>query len=304
MLGIIAADPDQLPYLLRSSSPYTIKTIATRMSELPDSLRHHFRYRLFLDDFAYRNETARSGIPSPHRRAGKKITLAWVAATEDDQGHRSVSGCREFHRGTPIQPEELPQGGRRAFASNWKSESTAKPKPPAPPSPRAAEPIGAGAFTGYFDLTTWDETTDLFGVAGQQTALGLSVQGVSKTQLQTKTRFWKKPRPNSKPPKLPPRTSAPKSSKASPPNTSPADMLTANIWSYFAALQGQGVLASTQAHMFDRPGMSYGLFHALATPSKLYGQFTTGVKFQGVMMDIGHLRHLPALGEKRRPASA
>ena len=44
--------------------------------------------------------------------------------------------------------------------------------------------------------------------------------------------------------------------------------------------------------MIDRPGMSYGLFHALATPSKLYGQFTTGVKFQGVMMDIGHLRHL------------
>ena len=38
--------------------------------------------------------------------------------------------------------------------------------------------------------------------------------------------------------------------------------------------------------------MSYGLFHALATPSKLYGQFTTGVKFQGVMMNIGHLRHL------------
>ncbi|KAB2839252.1 MAG: hypothetical protein F9K47_16315, partial [Burkholderiales bacterium] len=43
VLGIIAADPDQLPYL-SGSSPYTIKTIATRMSELPGSLRHHFRY--------------------------------------------------------------------------------------------------------------------------------------------------------------------------------------------------------------------------------------------------------------------
>ncbi|KAB2837343.1 MAG: hypothetical protein F9K47_20165, partial [Burkholderiales bacterium] len=36
VLGIIAADPDQLPYL-SGSSPYTIKTVATRMSELPAS---------------------------------------------------------------------------------------------------------------------------------------------------------------------------------------------------------------------------------------------------------------------------
>lgn len=41
----------------------------------------------------------------------------------------------------------------------------------------------------------------------------------------------------------------------------------------------------------DHPGMSYGLFHATMQPNKLYGIVTTSVKFPGVLMDIGHLRH-------------
>ena len=73
-----------------------------------------------------------------------------------------------------------------------------------------------------------------------------------------------------------------------------------NIWSYFADLQSHGRIASTQATqtsaqgisgMYDRPALSYGLFHAHAQPIKLLGQFATGVSFKGVMMDVGHLRH-------------
>ena len=43
--------------------------------------------------------------------------------------------------------------------------------------------------------------------------------------------------------------------------------------------------------MVDRPALSYGLFHAQVKPRKLYGIVTTGITFQGLNMDIGHLRH-------------
>ena len=44
--------------------------------------------------------------------------------------------------------------------------------------------------------------------------------------------------------------------------------------------------------MYDRPALSYGLFHAQVRPNKLYGIVTTGITFQGLNMDIGHLRHI------------
>ncbi|MCA2998958.1 MAG: hypothetical protein ING75_10190 [Rhodocyclaceae bacterium] len=44
--------------------------------------------------------------------------------------------------------------------------------------------------------------------------------------------------------------------------------------------------------MVDRPGISYGLFHAKVQPVKTFGIVTTAVKFPGVEMDVGHLRHL------------
>jgi hypothetical protein len=64
------------------------------------------------------------------------------------------------------------------------------------------------------------------------------------------------------------------------------------MWSYFASLQSHGAIASAQAQTIDRPALSYGLFHAQVKPNKLYGIVTTGISFQGLNMDIGHLRHI------------
>ena len=70
------------------------------------------------------------------------------------------------------------------------------------------------------------------------------------------------------------------------------DMLTATVWGYFASLQSQGLIAASQAQMVDAPALSYGLFHAQVKPNKLYGLVNRGVTFQGLNMDIGHLRHI------------
>ena len=152
VLGIIAADPDKLPYL-SGSSPYTIKTVATRMSDLPDSLRHHFRYRLFLDDFAYRSDSAVLEYQAPTAAlAGKKITLAWVAATEEDQQAIEALLPKPHPDGTPIQPEELPQGLPASIRLKLEIRVNGETKATGPALTAGSEPIGAGAFTNYFDL--------------------------------------------------------------------------------------------------------------------------------------------------------
>jgi hypothetical protein len=70
------------------------------------------------------------------------------------------------------------------------------------------------------------------------------------------------------------------------------DLLTATIWGYFVNLQNGGMVASSQARMFDRPALSYGLFHAQVQTKQLYGLITTGVTFEGLNMDVGHMRFI------------
>ena len=151
------------------------------------------------------------------------------------------------------------------------------------------EPVGQGGFTRY-GSQDWDETQDQL-IAGQQTALGLSIQGISQAQLTTlKTRMEATKQ------KLEQAQAAPESQRAAilqgiTGDHLTGDLLTATLWGYFAALQSHGSIASAQAQMYDRPALSYGLFHAQVRPNKLYGIVTTGITFQGLNMDIGHLRH-------------
>jgi len=70
------------------------------------------------------------------------------------------------------------------------------------------------------------------------------------------------------------------------------DLLTATIWGYFANNLFLARLAQTQAQMIDQPGLSYGLFHLAVKPNKLYGIVTTGVTFQGLNLDVGHMRYI------------
>jgi len=70
------------------------------------------------------------------------------------------------------------------------------------------------------------------------------------------------------------------------------DLLTATIWGYFANNLFLARLAQPQAQMIDQPGLSYGLFHLAVKPNKLYGIVTTGVTFQGLNLDVGHMRYL------------
>ena len=150
------------------------------------------------------------------------------------------------------------------------------------------EPVGAGAFTKY-GTNQWDETQDQL-IVGQQTAIGVSIQGISPKQLETlKTRMEQT------------KTTLERA-QASPQNQREAilsgitgehitgDMLTATIWAYFASLQSYGTIAGPQMQVVDLPALGYGLMHVQVQPRKLYGIVTTGVSFKGLNIDVGHVR--------------
>ena len=221
--------------------------------------------------------------------AGKKLTLAWVAASAADEA--AIAALIPTPApGQQLDPSQLPRGLSSSISLKPRILVDGEIKAEGPGMRAGSEPVGAGAFTKYGG-GDWDETTDPL-IAGQQTALGLSIQGISQAQLTTlKTRMEATKQ------KLEQAQAAPEAQRATllqglTGDHLTGDLLTATLWGYYAAIQSHGAIASSQAQMFDRPALSYGLFHAQVRPNKLYGIVTTGITFQGLNMDIGHLRSI------------
>ena len=148
----------------------------------------------------------------------------------------------------------------------------------------------SAGFTRY-STSHWNRTRKKL-IAGQQTALGLSIQGISQEQMQRL-----KERMESTKATLEKAQAAPENQRADILKNligeqMTGDLLTASMWGYFAAMQSHGTIAASQAKMIDLPALSYGLFHAQVRPNKLYGLIATGITMEGLNIDVGHLRHI------------
>ena len=135
---------------------------------------------------------------------------------------------------------------------------------------------GQGGFTQLYDPTQWDLTPDASYTAGQATAIGISAKQLDtlKTRLEnTKTQLQANNVQNLTGEQI------------------SGDLLTAVIWSWFAAAESHNRLSQNQAQMIENPGLSYGLFHAVANPIYSWG-VVRKVTFPGVNMDIGHVRNI------------
>jgi len=289
VLGQRTATIDPLPYLA-GTLPYTIKARGQQYSEVPDSRRARFKYEIYTDQrSAVWGDSPLLSWQAPTASiAGKKLTLAWVAATPADEA--AIKALIPTPApGQPLDPSQLPRGLPSSIHLKPELRVDGQTVATGPGMGAGSEPVGQGGFTRY-GSQEWDETQDPL-IAGQQTAIGLSIQGISQAQLQTlKTRMEATRQ------KLQQAQAAPESQRATilqglTGDHLTGDLLTATIWGYFASLQSHGAIASAQAQMFDRPALSYGLFHAQVRPNKLYGIVTTGISFQGLNMDVGHLRH-------------
>lgn len=284
VLGGSGIEADTLPYLA-ASLPYTVKARSAVFSDIPARYKARFRYRIYADV----RTLAAEGTPllnweSPTALlAGKTLSIRWAPATEADLnaivallasavGNGSGNGAppSRIPNSVQLKPELRVDGVLVATGAAVGA---------------GTELIGAGAFTAYGG-TAWDQTSELL-IAGQQSALGLSIQGVSHAQMQALESRMKANRAAV----LRGPSGAPLLSQAGA-DAFAADMLNATLWSYFLSVQRHGFIAASQAQMYDAPALSYGLLHMQAQPNKLYGKLTTGVTLGGVGIDIGHLRHV------------
>lgn len=296
VLGHHQATIDPLPYLA-GSLPYRVQATANRFDVIPDRLRHQFRYEIYDSESSLRmyGSPVLSFRAPTASLAGKKITLAWVAATTADQ--QAIESLLPASGAISSLPKGLPSSIRLKPQLMVDGELKAE----GPGFSAGAEPVGAGAFSQYSNLSAWDETTDQL-IAGQQSAIGLSIQGVSAAQLDALTsRMLATKRVMEQ------AQNSPESVRASilqdiTGDLLTGDMLTSSIWSYLLHVQNQGQLVSNQAKMIDLPAMSYGLVHSVAEPRKLYGLVTTGVTFKGLNLDVGHLRYIRWSKENQREA--
>ena len=279
-----------MPYLA-GTLPYAIKARSQQFNSIPAALQAKFRYQIYSDArSAAWGESPLMGFEAPTAAlAGKKLTLAWVAASAADEA--AIAALIPTPApGQQLDPSQLPRGLSSSISLKPRILVDGEIKAEGPGMRAGSEPVGAGAFTKYGG-GDWDETTDPL-IAGQQTALGLSIQGISQAQLNTlKTRMEATKQ------KLEQAQAAPEAQRVTllqglTGDHLTGDLLTATLWGYYAAIQSHAVIASSQAQMFDRPALSYGLFHAQVRPNKLYGIVTTGITFQGLNMDIGHLRSI------------
>ena len=188
VLGARQATIDPLPYLA-GTLPYSIKTRSQTHSDLPASSKAQFKYEIYADarSAAWGDSPLLSWKTPTAAIAGKKITLAWVAASTADEAAIAALIPKPAP-GQQLDPSQLPRG--LSSSINLKPQISVDGTVVATgPGMRAGtEPVGQGGFTRY-GSQDWDETQDQL-IAGQQTALGLSIQGISQAQLTTlKTRM-------------------------------------------------------------------------------------------------------------------
>ena len=183
VLGNQTALADNLPIL-----PGTLKTKIVvqgpRYSQLPDSLRHHFRYSLYSssEDRALDNPTLSVDISVP-RVSGKTLTLSFVPASDSDADALMNAMPSPHADGTPIQANEWPSTLPATIHVTAEVRLDGQTIASGGAFPLGTELAGLGGFTNY-DFSGWDLSTDDTLVAGQPTAIGISAEGIDPIALQ------------------------------------------------------------------------------------------------------------------------
>lgn len=271
--------PERMPVTLSGQLPYTVVTENPATSRIPASLQHQFSYSL-MDQWGDQilNYTAKVS-----QLAGKRITLSYVPADKATEDLIASYLPKPHADGSAIQPSELPSSLpgyliRMNPQINVDGQVAAKSSMALT---MGTDLQGQGGFTQYSNPSQWDLTPDASHVVGQATAIGISAGGISAKQLEVlKVRLEHAKN----------QLQANNASVLTGEQIS-GDLLTASIWSWFAAVDNQHRQSENQAGMVENPGLSYGLAHSLANPVYSWG-VVRQVKFPGVNLDIGHVRNL------------
>jgi len=271
--------PQTVHSVLAGVTPLAIAQLGQQASAVPTSLQHQFSYTLS-DNWG--NELLSYTAPTS-QLVGKRLTLSYAPADQATTDLIASYLPKPNADGSPIRPDQLPTS-LPGYLIRLKPTITLDGQVVAQSSTAVTmgtDLQGQGGFTQLHNPTQWDLTPDASHTAGQATAIGISAGGISGKQLDTlKTRLE-----NAKT-----QLQANNLQNLTGEQIS-GDLLTATIWSWFAEAESHNRLSQNQAGIVENPGLSYGLFHAVADPIYSWG-VVRQVKFPGVNMDIGHVRNI------------
>jgi hypothetical protein len=254
---------------------------------VPSALQHRFTYKLYASENDQANDNPLVAYTEKTSKlVGKRMTLSYVPATQADADTIASYLPKPHADGSPIQASELPSS-LPAYLIRLKAQINLDGQVVAQSTQTVqmgTDLHSTGGFTQLYDTSQWDLTSEESNVAGQATAIGISAGGVSIAQIaQLKDRLTTL------------------QSQLQSGNTATlaglsgeqisGDLLTATIWSWFAAAESHNRISQNQAGIIENPSLSYGLFHAIANPVSSWG-VVRKVTFPGVNMDIGHQRNI------------
>ncbi|MDA8453588.1 transglutaminase domain-containing protein [Acidovorax sp. GBBC 3334] len=271
--------PQTVHSVLGGVTPLALVQAGQQSATVPAGLQHRFTYQL---SDSGGNELLSYTAPTS-RLAGKRLTLSYVPADPATSNLIASFLPKPHADGSPIQPSELPTS-LPGYLIRLKPQISLDGQVVAQSASAVtmgSDLQGQGGFTQLYDPTQWDITPDQSHVAGQATAIGISAGGISARQLDSLKTKLENTRTQLQANNLQNLTGEQIS----------GDLLTAVIWSWFAAAESHNRLSQNQAGMVENPGLSYGLFHAVAQPVYSWG-VVRQVTFPGVNIDIGHIRNV------------
>lgn len=255
--------------VLAASLPYKLVATGNRYAALPDGLRHKFQYSLYANAYERSIENPLwTYQEATSNLASKQVTLSFVPASDADRQTIESYLPKPHEDGSPIQPEEFPRS-LPAYNIRVTAELRVEGNVVARGGTftLGTELVGEGGFTYLHNLGDWDLTQERH-VSGQNSALAVSLQGITGRQMQeVRARL---------------QVGA---------GDLTGDLLTATTLGYFAATESFGRVQQRPAGIVEHPGLSYGFFHAQVTPEYRYG-LVHRAQFPGLLMDIGHQRRI------------
>ncbi len=264
------------PRPLAAGLPYNHIVTTQQFSEVPNNLRHRFKYELSTEANEYLASPFISINEPTVKLAGKKLSLSFAPATQDD------ADIIESYLPEPdpvtgeINPEDIPDT-LPGYLINLKAEFAIGNQIV------ASEVAGTMGTELYETLGYWSprfgwDTSNNTPTAGEYQAIGLDLQGTSPeyaAKLQEDLESTKTKLESQETSQLATLTK----------QDLVGDMLEATIFSYFAMNNIQDDIAATQAGIVNYRAPSYGKFSTQLQTSYFYGT-PRNVSAVGLAMDV------------------
>ncbi|MFY0699690.1 MAG: transglutaminase domain-containing protein [Bermanella sp.] len=263
------------PRPLAAGLPYNHIVTTQQFSEVPNNLRHRFKYELSTEANEYLASPFISINEPTVKLAGKKLSLSFAPATEDDAAIIE-SYLPEPDENGEVNPEDIPDT-LPGYLINLKAEFAIGNQVV------ATERAGTMGTELYETLGYWDprfgwDLSQNKPTAGEYQAIGLDLQGSSPeyaAKLQADLENTKAKLESADEAQLADLTK----------QDLVGDMLEATIFSYFVMNNIQDDIAAQQANIVNYRLPSYGKFSTSLATSYWFGT-PRNVSVSGLTMDV------------------